>query len=313
MCDPSTCSGCCSTDGTQCIGAASQSTSQCGAGGTICQSCTGAGQRCDTNAGSPSLGRCVCDGAAASCPNGCCSAAVNGTCTGYASQSTSVCGAAGAACHVCGPCASSCSTGDCQPATDGAQVAACGVYLCDGSSTFCPSSCTGDADCIAVTFCEAASCIGRLADGNACSRARQCTSGQCVTYFRDADGDGYGNSAVAASVCGSAPPSGYVANASDCCDSDANARPGQAEWFSSANGCGNYEYDCVGGGVRRWESTTDCTASPRTACTGSGAKWFEAVPSCGATGREAHCSWTGTAQVGECSPGVVVYATQMCH
>jgi hypothetical protein len=49
----------------------------------------------------------------------------------------------------------------------------------------------------------------------------------CVTYFEDADGDGYGNPAV--SVTSLAPPPGYVANAADCDDNRAHIHPGAAE------------------------------------------------------------------------------------
>jgi hypothetical protein len=49
----------------------------------------------------------------------------------------------------------------------------------------------------------------------------------CVTYFEDADGDGYGNPAV--SVISPAPPPGYVANAADCDDNNAHIHPGAAE------------------------------------------------------------------------------------
>ena len=47
------------------------------------------------------------------------------------------------------------------------------------------------------------------------------------TYYRDADGDGYGNAEDSIEECN--PPSGYVADATDCNDVDANVNPGAPE------------------------------------------------------------------------------------
>jgi hypothetical protein len=61
-------------------------------------------------------------------------------------------------------------------------------------------------------------CNGLIDDGLATS-----------PFYRDADGDGYGNPSIVAQAC--APPSGYVAAGSDCNDSDATiwAVPGEAQ------------------------------------------------------------------------------------
>ncbi len=48
------------------------------------------------------------------------------------------------------------------------------------------------------------------------------------TYWADADGDGFGNTAVTTSTCGAAP-SGYVANHTDCNDGNALIKPGAVE------------------------------------------------------------------------------------
>lgn len=43
-------------------------------------------------------------------------------------------------------------------------------------------------------------------------------SGVSVTFYRDADGDGYGNANAPIAVCGGTPPTGYVTNSADCDD-----------------------------------------------------------------------------------------------
>ncbi|UCD87624.1 MAG: putative metal-binding motif-containing protein, partial [Desulfobacterales bacterium] len=60
----------------------------------------------------------------------------------------------------------------------------------------------------------------------------------CVTYYRDADGDGYGDPGD--SVTATSPPAGYVANAGDCDDADAATYPGASE------SCNGWDDDCDG-------------------------------------------------------------------
>lgn len=53
------------------------------------------------------------------------------------------------------------------------------------------------------------------------------------TYYRDVDGDGFGNSAVTQQGC--SQPGGYVANNTDCNDNSALEKPGQV-WYKDADG-----------------------------------------------------------------------------
>jgi hypothetical protein len=67
----------------------------------------------------------------------------------------------------------------------------------------------------------------------------------CSTFYLDSDGDGYGVG-VGVSQCGTTPPTGYANKAGDCCDSDKTAFPGQTAYFTTADACGGFDYNCDG-------------------------------------------------------------------
>jgi hypothetical protein len=58
------------------------------------------------------------------------------------------------------------------------------------------------------------------------------------TYYRDADGDGYGNPSVSTQACSA--PAGYVTNSSDCNDANFGVKPGAAE------ACNGVDDNCNG-------------------------------------------------------------------
>jgi len=55
----------------------------------------------------------------------------------------------------------------------------------------------------------------------------QIDEGVTNTFYADADGDSYGNAAISVQAC--TPPAGYVADNTDCDDTDANVHPGATE------------------------------------------------------------------------------------
>ncbi len=70
------------------------------------------------------------------------------------------------------------------------------------------------------------------------------TGETALTWYRDADGDGYGLAGDA--VLGCDRPSGYVAQGGDCMDTNAQVHPGQTAYFSAHRGDGTFDYNCDG-------------------------------------------------------------------
>jgi len=111
-------------------------------------------------------------------------------------------------------------------------------------------------------------------------------------YFRDADGDGYGNAADAVCSCGGAP-GGYRAKGSfDCCDSDSGAYPGEPNWKTSPTACGHWDWDCSANGGAATKlytavgSDSGCSYDwGKAGCNNGGSVgWQSAVRECGETG-----------------------------
>ncbi len=265
----------------------------CNGSGACQASCSGGA--CSATCKSPDYcnasGQCVPRLANGSACSGACQCS-SGFCTnGYCCNS---------ACSTpCNACNLSGSLGSCTPVLPGTDPKnQCGSYWCSGTGA-CLTSCSGvqcgaGSNCKPGDYCAGNACIAQVADGQTCSTACGCLSGTCNTYYRDADGDGYGNAAAAVTVCGANPPSGYVTNSADCCDSDSRANPGvpSTSWFTSANNCGTFDYNCDGAATKEYPNVaTNCTNPTGTTCTvqqldclpGS-AGWGSTVPPCGASG-----------------------------
>ncbi len=180
-------------------------------------------------------------------------------------------------------------------------VEECKAFACADGSKGCKTTCTGESDCLATHFCDAASstCKPKLADGSACQSVAQCQSGNCVQnvccnsvcdiaggscttagsvgkcrcsacatgpcdlFYRDEDGDGYGDKAGtiangrAAYGCVGAPPAGFVANKDDCYDGPTttvagSVHPNQSpttyfkDSYTPPGGSPTWDYDCNG-------------------------------------------------------------------
>lgn len=69
----------------------------------------------------------------------------------------------------------------------------------------------------------------------------QLTGGTMATYYLDADGDGFGNPNIPLEVCAGLIPTGYVLDATDCNDANANINPDAAE-----SPCNGIDENCNG-------------------------------------------------------------------
>jgi hypothetical protein len=207
-----------------------------------------------SNAGAPCNGGCgtiQCNGSCstnvanvgASCAGGCGTIQCSGQCNATAP------GNLGAACNGgCGTiqCNSACSTNVANVGTSCAG--GCGTIQCSGQ---CNASAPGNlgAACgcngAGTIQCNGTCSVGLCADGEQCTAAGQCASGVCSTLYSDTDGDGYGNPGASSGICGG-PRTGWVANASDCCDADRYVFPGQTLYFQIPSNCGGHDYDCSG-------------------------------------------------------------------
>jgi len=85
--------------------------------------------------------------------------------------------------------------------------------------------------------------VGEEGEGEGCDNP--------YTYYRDADGDNYGDPFNSIETCDDTPPSGYVTDNTDCCDDDSSIYPGAPELCDNKdNDCDGYydeECECVAG------------------------------------------------------------------
>jgi hypothetical protein len=160
----------------------------------------------------------------------------------------------------------------------------CQDYSCKGSA--CGTGCAQQSDCLADDYCDGTACHPKRGSGIPCQNPGECQSGfcdngvccgtdcslttggncnqnaakagqcvcpacptgPCAVYYRDSDGDGYGDPAHTTVACAAGPaPGGYVTDNHDCDDADGNVHPGQTAYFSySSAGTHTWDYDCDG-------------------------------------------------------------------
>ena len=139
----------------------------------------------------------------------------------------------------------------------------CGTFVCSNGTGGCKTACATTDDCLRTNYCDpqTKACTPKSADGAACTTDDQCTTGTCTTFYRDLDGDGYGDikatvaNGGAKMACGTIVPTGYSATNDDCFDSRTAVaklvNPGQTDFFDAPYSPGpgaapSFDYDCSG-------------------------------------------------------------------
>jgi hypothetical protein len=211
MPDPQACpDGCVATSG--CTGTCHAGDVQCSSGG-VPQVCSSAGSWQNQTTGCTSAQYCA-----------------SGACTSK--------GGNGDPCQSNGQCTSAnCSNSTCCAT---GQTACSGVCVSLSSNTNCGSC---GRSCGTGSTCSGGNCY--LNNGQSCTTGSQCLTGTCSTFYQDIDGDTYGSNA-SIQQCGTTVPAGYANRSGDCCDTDANAKPGQTNTYSTADNCSSFDYNCDG-------------------------------------------------------------------
>ncbi len=120
------------------------------------------------------------------------------------------------------------------------------------------------AACYTASLAGSYRCIVSNACGSATSNAASLTVVASVTWFADADGDGYGNPLISLHACDR--PGGYVANGLDCNDFVASINPGRPELCDGIDNNCDGHIDENASADSDSDGVTDCVdACPATA------------------------------------------------
>ena len=173
----------------------------------------------------------------------------------------------------------------------------------DGCDNDCTWSCERNWECADEDFCtsdvcdtvshtcthEAIDCTDTddcTVDG--CDPGSGCTHERMPDWYRDADGDSYGDASEVR--CATSAPEGHTDNDDDCRDTNPDINPGVTSWFTERHYCtstyGNFDYNCDGTDERRWSGIGSCASSSGGACVATpGWESSTSGPPCGYTWR----------------------------
>lgn len=303
--DTSTCaSGQCAGDGTKCSGSCSAAscgtTAYCDAGTGACIPLKKNGSACSVDQ-QCELKHCV-DGV-------CCDSACTGQC--QACSSSGVCSrvSSGApkgnrsACAGSGECGGYCNgSSDTQCFLPGGTVTCANAALqscaadlasaigpvCDGKGA-CAS--TASTPCGSSKYCSSNTCVAKLSNGSACTKAAQCTSGSCTSGLCCASGQ-----INAGGICCA---SGQINAGGICCASGQSNCDGSCFNLNSSTAhCGNCQTACAGG--QSCQSGV-CCGSGLTNCSGTCVNLQTDSQHCGSTCPGTACGANKTCKSGSCA------------
>jgi hypothetical protein len=168
----------------------------------------------------------------------------------------------------------------------GLSLTDCADYACSSATGTCGTSCSAHTDCLPTDYCDGLNCRPTRGNGVPCTTPGECRSGYCnnsvccdtdctktaggncnlnaavagtcscsacstgpcAVYYRDFDGDGYGDRDTPTVACAAGPvPTGYVGNNTDCDDGDPLVNPAQTRYFSTSSLVKHtFDYNCDG-------------------------------------------------------------------
>ncbi len=116
--------------------------------------------------------------------------------------------------------------------------------------------------------------------------------GVLITFYRDADDDGFGRDSSTMSAC--TAPTGYVPDGGDCQDGDPDAYPGQTMFFDEPVDDGlpislDYDYDCDESVTGEYNGRTGDTSGCTSGSCSTSRRWQGSVPACGSSGQSFQC------------------------
>ena len=216
-----------------------------GCGGTSCAPCSAPfakAMKCELGACKVATcreGRDDCNGRADDgCEADLLTAETCGSCTRSCPTAFPYCGQQG----VTITCLAACESGQ-PPCGTSCVDTQTSIAHCGKCNSACPGAGNADPKCVGggcTIECRPnyADCDGNA--GNGCEPAS--------VYYKDGDGDGYGDTGQI--VTGCTKPAGYAAVGGDCSDTNKQVFPGQGAYFgtgyATAGGATSYDYDCDG-------------------------------------------------------------------
>ena len=126
-------------------------------------------------------------------------------------------------------------------------------------------------------------------DNNCNGNQNEQNAQNCTTYYRDYDGDNYGDANYTSECwCSPGGTDGFfdVTNNGDCYDYNILANPSQTGYFSSDRGDSSYDYNCDTVQEKQYTTSGSCDSwgSSIGDCTMNTAGWNGGIPACGASG-----------------------------
>lgn len=211
---------------------------------------------------------------------------------------------------------SECANGSCNGSGACGVVAvntACGTcQACDSAGTcaFVKSGSDPNSDCDPVSGQQSSSssCKDGYCDGK--GGCRTTTATKC---YRDKDGDGYGDPTSYSNYCSSCPSTEWISNNKDCYDSNANAKPGETEYYEINRGDLSFDYNCDNKQEKKYPSFTNQTCA--STCTSDGkCQPKSGAPATACGERNSECSPNNCSSAGASSCAAFVgWNAQACR